>query len=99
MPKQRSKSAIPRKRNLPLREELKQFKPLDAYEAAALAGCSYHHIHRAVENEELPAYRIGRLLRIKVADLMKWLESTPYIKRHQPREKKANRSATKRRAS
>lgn len=49
-------------------------------EVADLAGISEDSIRRAVSSGSLPAYKIGRCIRIDPGDLQKWLE----FQRYQP---------------
>lgn len=43
--------------------------------AAALTDLSESSIREAIDKQELPAYRVGRAIRITVADLESWLTS------------------------
>lgn len=44
-------------------------------EAAELAKCSYHTIHRAIKRGDLAAYKPGKTVLILEADLNAWFES------------------------
>jgi excisionase family DNA binding protein len=43
--------------------------------AAALTDLSESSIREAIDKQELPAYRVGRAIRITAADLEEWLTS------------------------
>ena len=45
-------------------------------EAAQLAKCSYHAIHRAIKRGDLPAYKPGKTVLIMESDLNEWFQST-----------------------
>ena len=44
-------------------------------EAALLAKCSYHTIHRAIKNGDLAAYKPGKSVLILEEDLNAWFET------------------------
>jgi excisionase family DNA binding protein len=44
-------------------------------EAAQLAKCSYHTIHRAIKRGDLAAYKPGKTVLILESDLNAWFES------------------------
>ena len=44
-------------------------------EAAKLAKCSYHTIHRAIKNGDLVAYKPGKTVLILEKDLTAWFQS------------------------
>lgn len=44
-------------------------------EAAKLAKCSYHTIHRAIKRGDLPAYKPGKTVLILEKDLATWFKS------------------------
>jgi len=44
-------------------------------EAANLAKCSYHTIHRAIKKGDLSAYKPGKAVLILEKDLSDWFES------------------------
>jgi excisionase family DNA binding protein len=44
-------------------------------EAAQLAKCSYHTIHRAIKRGDLAAYKPGKTVLILETDLNAWFES------------------------
>ena len=44
-------------------------------EAAELAHCSYHTIHRAIKNGDLAAYKPGKTVLILQKDFNLWFES------------------------
>jgi len=44
-------------------------------EAAELAKCSYHTIHRAIKKGDLPAYKPGKIVLIMEKDLGDWFKS------------------------
>jgi len=44
-------------------------------EAAELAKCSYHTIHRAIKKGDLPAYKPGKTVLIMEKDLGDWFKS------------------------
>lgn len=44
-------------------------------EAAAMLHCSKKSLERAVQHDELAAYRPGKLVLFKRSDLLRWLES------------------------
>jgi len=44
-------------------------------EAARLAKCSYHTIHRAIKKGDLAAYKPGKTVLILETDLNAWFES------------------------
>ncbi|MCK5231642.1 MAG: helix-turn-helix domain-containing protein [Desulfobulbaceae bacterium] len=44
-------------------------------EAAKLAKCSYHTIHRAIKKGDLAAYKPGKTVLILEKDLTGWFES------------------------
>jgi len=44
-------------------------------EAAELAKCSYHTIHRAIKKGDLPAYKPGKTVLIMEKDLSDWFKS------------------------
>lgn len=41
--------------------------------AAAMTDLSESTIREAIDNQKLPAYRVGRAIRVMVADLEQWL--------------------------
>lgn len=41
--------------------------------AAAMTDLSEHSIREAINKQHLPAYRVGRAIRIRVADLESWV--------------------------
>lgn len=43
--------------------------------AAAMTDLSETTIREAIDRQELPAYRVGRAIRIQVADLQAWIAS------------------------
>lgn len=45
---------------------------------ASMVGVSSDSIRRAIASESLPAYRIGRSVRIRYGDLKEWLEVNRY---------------------
>jgi excisionase family DNA binding protein len=52
-----------------------QDKLITMNEAANLAKCSYHTIHRAIKKGDLPAYKPGKAVLILEKDLATWFES------------------------
>jgi excisionase family DNA binding protein len=50
-------------------------KLLTMDEAADLAKCSYHTIHRAIKNGDLPAYKPGKIVLVLEEDLSTWFKS------------------------
>lgn len=44
-------------------------------EAAALAKCSYHTIHRAIKKGDLTAYKPGKAVLILEKDFVTWFQS------------------------
>lgn len=49
--------------------------PMTIEEAAELAKCSYHTIHRAIKKGDLAAYKPGKTVLILEKDLSAWFES------------------------
>ena len=47
--------------------------------AAAMTDVSETTIRAAIDGRTLPAYRVGRAIRIEVADLEDWLRSLPRV--------------------
>jgi excisionase family DNA binding protein len=43
-----------------------------------MVGVSSDSIRRAISSESLPAYKIGRSVRIRYGDLKEWLEANRY---------------------
>ena len=54
---------------------MKQNRSLTITEAAKLARCSYHTIHRAIKNGDLSAYKPGKAVLILEKDFNDWFES------------------------
>ena len=50
-------------------------KLLTMGEAAELAKCSYHTIHRAIKRGDLPAYKPGKSVLVLEDDLSAWFKS------------------------
>ena len=50
-------------------------KLLTMDEAADLAKCSYHTIHRAIKKGDLPAYKPGKNVLVLEEDLSTWFKS------------------------
>jgi excisionase family DNA binding protein len=48
-------------------------------DAGRVAGISGREVRRRVARGELRAYRVGRLVRIALADLVAWLERQPEV--------------------
>jgi excisionase family DNA binding protein len=49
--------------------------PMTIGEAASLAKCSYHTIHRAIKKGDLVAYKPGKPVLILEKDLTNWFKS------------------------
>jgi len=49
--------------------------PLTIDEAAKLAKCSYHTIHRAIKRGDLTAYKPGKTVLILEKDFTSWFQS------------------------
>lgn len=49
--------------------------PMTIEEAAELAKCSYHTIHRAIKKGDLPAYKPGKTVLILEKDFTAWFQS------------------------
>lgn len=49
--------------------------PLTIEEAARLAKCSYHTIHRAIKKGDLVAYKPGKTVLIMEKDFSEWFKS------------------------
>lgn len=49
--------------------------PITIDEAAKLAKCSYHTIHRAIKKGDLAAYKPGKTVLILEKDLAAWFQS------------------------
>ena len=49
--------------------------PITMDEAAKLARCSYHTIHRAIKKGDLIAYKPGKTVLVMENDLMAWFRS------------------------
>lgn len=49
--------------------------PMTIDEAAKLAKCSYHTIHRAIKKGDLAAYKPGKAVLILEKDLAAWFQS------------------------
>jgi len=49
--------------------------PMTIGEAASLAKCSYHTIHRAIKKGDLAAYKPGKTVLILEKDLTNWFKS------------------------
>ncbi len=49
--------------------------PMTIEEAAKLAKCSYHTIHRAIKKGDLVAYKPGKTVLILEKDLTAWFQS------------------------
>lgn len=43
--------------------------------AASLLDCSESTIREAINKEELPAFRVGRAIRVRVVDLEEWVST------------------------
>lgn len=43
--------------------------------AAAMTDLSEHTIREAINKQKLPAYRVGRAIRVKVTDLETWVDT------------------------
>ena len=52
-----------------------QDNPMTIDEAAKLAKCSYHTIHRAIKKGDLAAYKPGKMVLILEKDLSIWFQS------------------------
>ena len=90
----RAKSFPPRKSDLPVPDE--RAIALEVSEAAALARVSFHHLYRAINKGELPAYQPGdgKPICIFRDDVIAWIKATPYVRRRkatsaEPAERKA----------
>ena len=55
--------------------KMMQDKLITMDEAAKLAKCSYHTIHRAIKKGDLPAYKPGKTVLILENDLATWFKS------------------------
>lgn len=55
--------------------------------AAAMTDVSESTIREAISKQQLPAYRVGRSIRIKVTDLEDWVASLIRVGSEQDRER------------
>ena len=56
-----------------------QENPITMDEAAKLAHCSYHTIHRAIKKGDLVAYKPGKTVLVLEKDLISWFRSKQII--------------------
>ena len=56
--------------------------------AADLVGCSETTIREAINKQVLPAYRVGRAIRIKVTDLETWFDGLVRVGSDEDREER-----------
>ncbi len=63
--------------------------PMTIDEAAKLAKCSYHTIHRAIKRGDLVAYKPGRNVLILEQDLNDWFKSKQVqaVRQGRPRQR------------
>jgi excisionase family DNA binding protein len=57
---------------------------LDVNQAAELANVSTKTIYRAITRGDLEAFRVGRALRMREADVRAWVEAKPVKPTHAP---------------
>jgi excisionase family DNA binding protein len=62
---------------------------LSVDQAAALVGLKHLAIRRAIQRGELPAYRICSRIRIRHADLGRWVQANRVVSESPPRQERA----------